>query len=61
MPFGHKFAQGTVLQWWVGKTLGGRGMLGWVELDRGQVHEFARILMPGIAALGLMVLLLTAS
>ena len=36
-------------------------MLGWVNLDREQVGEFAKILIPGIAALGLTVLLLIAS
>ena len=34
-------------------------MLGWVNLDREQIREFARILMPGIAVLGIMLLLLT--
>ena len=36
-------------------------MLGWVNLDREQVCEFATILLHGIAALGLTVLLLIAS
>ena len=40
---------------------GWSAMLGWVNLDREQVREFATILVPGIAALGLTVLLLIAS
>jgi hypothetical protein len=34
-------------------------MLGWINLDREQVREFARILVPGIAGLGLALVLLT--
>ena len=43
------------------RVAGWGAMLGWVNLDREQVREFATILMPGIAALGLTVLLLIAS
>ena len=47
-----------MLQWWVGQTLGGAGMLGWVKLDREQVRDIVKILAPGIVALGIVVLLL---
>ena len=43
------------------RVAGWGAMLGWVNLDREQVREFATILIPGIAALGLTVLLLIAS
>ena len=43
------------------RVAGWGAMLGWVNLDREQLREFATILIPGIAALGLTVLLLIAS
>ena len=47
-----------MLQWWVGQTLGGAGMLGWVKLDREQVRDIVKILAPSIVALGIVLLLL---
>ena len=41
-----------------GKTLGDGGMLGWVKLDREQVRDIVKILVPGIVTLGIVLLLL---
>ena len=47
------FVPGWGFERWAGT------MLGWINLDREQIREFARILVPGIAGLGLALVLLT--
>jgi len=36
------------------------GMLGWVNLDREQLRDMAKLLIPGVAIIGTIVLLLLA-
>ena len=40
-----------------GDDVQGQGMFGWVRLDREQVHDIAKILVPGIVTLGIVLLL----
>ena len=42
--------------WQLAGRLG--GMLGWVNLDREQIQDIAKLLIPGILIIGIMVLLL---